>query len=156
MKLLTLGFSILNSTHLEASLERTYRHELYAAALSWFEEAPTWSYGADRLQMQEDVRAIQRLLEIVRDDANAAGPHLHISSRTLPFEHEMKTSQTRPAKYRSLQQVLILHLENEIQRLAVWINPLGDAKRGQDPPMNVAKGLTEVSGRSTYRIPHSY
>ena len=37
MKLLTLGFSILNSTHLEASLERTYRNELYAAALSWFE-----------------------------------------------------------------------------------------------------------------------
>lgn len=40
MKILTLGFSILNSTHLEQTLEGTFRDRLYRAALSWFEEAP--------------------------------------------------------------------------------------------------------------------
>lgn len=41
MKLITLGFSILNSTHLEVTLEGSFRRKLYAAALNWFEEVPT-------------------------------------------------------------------------------------------------------------------
>lgn len=42
MKILTLGLSILNSTHLEQTLESTLRDRLYRAGLSWFEEAPRY------------------------------------------------------------------------------------------------------------------
>jgi hypothetical protein len=79
MKLLTLGFSILNSTYLEAALEHRYRSLLYAGALSWFEESPTWSYGSDRLQLQEDMLAIQRLITVVNQDV--PHPATHLSSR---------------------------------------------------------------------------
>jgi hypothetical protein len=43
MKILTLGFSILNSTHLEQSLENALRDRLYNGALSWFEEKPGYA-----------------------------------------------------------------------------------------------------------------
>lgn len=142
MKVVTLGFSILSSTQLEASLERTFRLQLYAAALSWFEEAPTWSYGADRLQLQEDIRAMQRLLQTVREDGKR--PFTHITTRHLPSDHPLKYSQDKPEKHASLQQLLVLHLENEIQRLAVWTNPLDDARRGKDPPISAASSTSDV------------
>lgn len=142
MKVVTLGFTIINSTHLEASLERTFRQQLYAAALSWFEEAPTYSFGSDRLQLQEDIRAMQALLLAVEGDAQQ--PLNYITARSLPFDRTHKTSQSNPDIQRRLQQLVVLHLENEIQRLAVWTNPLDDARRGRDPATGTAKGLAEV------------
>ncbi len=143
LKVVTLGFSILNSTQLEASLERTFRQQLYGAALSWFEEAPTWSYGADRLQLQEDIRAMQRLLQVMGDDGQR--PFAHISSRSLPSDHPHKFSQDMPQVHKNMKQLLVLHLENEIQRLAVWTNPLEDARRGKDPPHTASSNMADVS-----------
>ena len=103
LKLLTLGFTILGCTNLEAGLEQTFRSKLYQAALSWFEEPPTcvndccqhacvltsfnphlsWSYGSDRLQMAEDARALQKIIQTVQIDQTL--PRVHFSTRTSAF-----------------------------------------------------------------------
>lgn len=164
MKLLTLGFTILNNTQLEASLERRYRSLLYSGALSWFEEEPTWSYGSDRLQMQEDVRSLRNLMQAIQQDK--PHPEAHLSSREhatssmisecTAHEHHCCAGcrltviprtdgiDTQTVTHKDFQQLLLLHLESEWQRLAVWINPLADARRGEDPATVTIRSQSDV------------
>lgn len=160
MKVVTVGLRILNQTQLEVSLERHFRHILYDAALSWFSERPTWSYGADRLQLQEDMHVIQQLATLVRGDQphsyavlsskSAAG--LKQGDRSYPMlrpttDMEPAASDSGAAtKHASMQKLLLVHLESEAQRLAVWLNPLQSERRGTDPSIPTIVKLSEVGG----------
>ncbi|KAK7693961.1 hypothetical protein QCA50_003536 [Cerrena zonata] len=60
------GFETLRSSHLDVGCENQMRESLYTAALSWFSVRPQWSYGANRIQLDVDIKLLSEVLSYLR------------------------------------------------------------------------------------------
>jgi phosphatidylinositol 4-kinase len=107
------------------------------------ETCHSWSYGADRLQLTEDIKAMQRLMAVAKFDHGF--PAAALSSRATAMSQQPTGPAALSARQQNLQRLLLLHLENEIQRLSVWNNPLEDGKRGSDPVLVATRAMSSVS-----------
>ncbi|KAF7338006.1 hypothetical protein MVEN_02024500 [Mycena venus] len=125
---LLFGFETLKSSHLDSYCENVLRDNLYNAAYSWFAVRPQWSYGANRVQVDADIKVVSEFLSYLQTDSVRGS--VAISSLS-PAQSESRSSQYL-SKLRSLNHPLKLLVENEIFRLSVWANPTNDPKRGTD------------------------
>ncbi|PPQ98140.1 hypothetical protein CVT26_003184 [Gymnopilus dilepis] len=136
---LLFGFETLKSSHLDAYCENALRDCLYTVAFSWFAVRPQWSYGANRVQVDVDIKILSEFLSYLQSDS-VRGPST-ISS--------LSTTRSNPAYYaermRTLNLPLRLLTENEIFRLSVWVNPTNDGRKGGDLIGNTERTLLDPS-----------
>ncbi|KAJ6465246.1 hypothetical protein DFH09DRAFT_1487200 [Mycena vulgaris] len=59
---LLFGFETLKSSHLDSYCENILRDSLYSAAYSWFASRPQWSYGANWVQVDADIKVEEKYL----------------------------------------------------------------------------------------------
>ncbi|KAJ7286212.1 hypothetical protein C8J57DRAFT_1496884 [Mycena rebaudengoi] len=111
---LLFGFETLKSSHLDSYCENLLRNNLYSAAYSWFAVRPQWSYGANRVQVDADIKVVSEFLSYLQTDS--VRNTLAISSLS-PAQSASRTSQFS-AKLRGLNHPLKLLVENEIFRLS--------------------------------------
>ncbi|TFK76247.1 atypical/PIKK/PI4K protein kinase [Pluteus cervinus] len=125
---LLFGFETLKSSYLDSYCENALRDAIYTAAYSWFSVRPQWSFGANRVQLDADIKVVSEFLSYLQNDA----------IRTLPSISSLAPSQfaNRQSFYserlRSIIPALRLLVDNELSRLTVWRNPANEAKRGGD------------------------
>ncbi|KAL3463767.1 hypothetical protein BJX64DRAFT_256130 [Aspergillus heterothallicus] len=101
------------------------KQQVISAALSWFTEAPRWSFGGNRLQLKAEDRilsdVIAALARISHVGCNTRWPYTSLQAK---------------------QDLLHVLLENERTRLKVWLFPLeADPKYKSQTPLS--KHLTE-------------
>ncbi|CAE7106800.1 unnamed protein product [Rhizoctonia solani] len=145
--LLIFGFEVLRSSLMDTYPEARLREALYRTALSWFAVRPQWSFGANLVQVNADIKLLNEFLEVIQHDNTRAD---HVTS-SLQLE---KTTSRHPeylSKHRAQNSLLKLLIENEISRLRVWANPTSDLKRGQDYLSNSERSLTDDGWRQTVR-----
>ncbi|KAG2100206.1 uncharacterized protein F5147DRAFT_710970 [Suillus discolor] len=125
---LLFGLETLKSSHLDAVCECMLRESLYRTAYSWFAVRPQWSFGANRVQVDADIKVMSEFLVHLQGDSirntsslSSLAPH-HSASKTSLYATRLK----------NINQPLRLLIENEIFRLTVWANPSNEAKRGSD------------------------
>ncbi|EDR14914.1 uncharacterized protein LACBIDRAFT_187897 [Laccaria bicolor S238N-H82] len=141
--LLLFGFETLKSSHLDAFCENTLRESLYTVAYNWFSVRPQWSYGADRVQVDADIKILSEFLSYLQTDTVRGSPL--ISSLSPSQSMSRSTCEHTNNGMRSLNLPLRLLTENEIFRLSVWMNPSNDPKKGSDLVGNTERTLLETS-----------
>ncbi|KAF7295444.1 hypothetical protein MIND_01084200 [Mycena indigotica] len=141
---LLFGFETLKSSHLDSYCENILRENLYKVAYSWFTVRPQWSFGANRVQVDADIKVVSEFLSYLQTDAVRGSA---VISSLAPVQSESKSSQFT-LKLRSINHPLKLLVENELNRLSVWANPVNDPKRGSD---HVERGLFEASWATMVR-----
>ncbi|KAF8891248.1 hypothetical protein BD779DRAFT_1514119 [Infundibulicybe gibba] len=140
--LLLFGFETLKSSHLDSQCENILRESLYTAAYSWFSVRPQWTYGANRIQVEADVKVLSEFLSYLGNDSIRSS--LVISSLS-------PTQSITRGPTSEINQPLKLLVENEIFRLTVWANPTNDPKRGADHVGSTERALLESSWTSIIR-----
>lgn len=103
----------------------------------------SWSYGADRLQLTEDIKAMKRLISMAQLDQRY--PSAVLSSRPEVTQRQPAGPTALDVRHQDLRKLLLLHLESEIQRISVWSNPIEEPRRGADPASPTGRSMTAVS-----------
>ncbi|KAG9010494.1 phosphatidylinositol-4- kinase [Tulasnella sp. JGI-2019a] len=145
--LLVFGFEALKSSRLDTYSEHRMRESLYSAAFSWFAVRPNWSYGADRVQIDSDIKLLGSFVEAIQGDGTRAD---HMIS-SLNAERHVQRVADYTARQKSLNNLLRLLVENEISRLRVWGNPSNDPRRGGDHVVAAERTFTEASWQQVVR-----
>ncbi|TFK42384.1 hypothetical protein BDQ12DRAFT_676115 [Crucibulum laeve] len=140
--LLLFGFETLKSSYLDSYCENTLREGLYSVAYSWFSVRPQWSHGANRVQMDADIKVLSEFLSYLQTDVVRGSPA--ISSLSSPIYLNSRASHYAN-RMRNINHPLRLLVENEISRLSVWLNPTNDPKRGGDLIGNTEKTTADTS-----------
>ncbi|KAI0782195.1 atypical/PIKK/PI4K protein kinase [Abortiporus biennis] len=144
--LLLFGFEALKSSHLDIGSENQMRESLYAAALSWFSVRPQWSYGANRVQIDADIKLLSEFLSLLQSDAVRGYEAI---SSLAPAPTSKSAYYTNRLK--SVNTLLKVLIDSEISRLTVWANPCNDPKRGADHYGTIDKTMTEANWSSVIR-----
>lgn len=157
--LLLFGFQILASARMEALLELRFRDRLYGAAFAWFAVRPQWSFGSDRIQVGAEIKLLQEFAQAITDDhvrgdystssMSDRPPALLIrGERTGHVCSQLTAGSTTLHEYtvqhRDRVRILQLLVENEINRLSVWCNPVNEAGRTPAPGA-LERSVTMVS-----------
>jgi phosphatidylinositol 4-kinase A len=87
-----------------------------------------WSYGANRVQVDADIKILSEFLSYLQVDSIRDA--LTVSS-LAPSQFALRASYYA-SRLRDVNQPLRLLVEDEIFRLNVWANPTSDPKRGTD------------------------
>ncbi|WRT70200.1 uncharacterized protein IL334_007194 [Kwoniella shivajii] len=144
--LLLFGFQMLASSRMEALLELRFRDRLFQAAFSWFAFRPQWSFGSDRIQVGAEIKLLQDLLAVIQED-KIRGDHStsSLSDRNPAFLIRGSASMREyEGQHRDRVQLLQLLVENEVSRLSVWSNPLGEAGRPNAPPVGILERAVTI------------
>ncbi|GAA5895284.1 hypothetical protein JCM5296_002030 [Sporobolomyces johnsonii] len=131
-RFLSFGFCILQGSEIESVAEHNLRTKLYAATLDWFAVRPTWSFGTNRIQLKADLQAIEELASVIQADApsfafTVSSAALEGGSTVLP--HRLTFARAKE-EHKVRQQLLKVLLDDEADRLRLWLNPMQDSKRG--------------------------
>ncbi|QRV86070.1 phosphatidylinositol 3- and 4-kinase [Ceratobasidium sp. AG-Ba] len=145
--LLIFGFEVLRSSLMDTYPEAQLREALYRAALSWFAVRPQWSFGANLVQVNTDVKLLNEFLEVIQQDNIRAD---HVTSSLQP-DRAASRSPAYLSKHRAQNGLLKLLIENEISRLRVWANPTNDLKRGTDYLSNSERSIVDEGWRNMVR-----
>lgn len=143
--LVVFGLRILQSSRLDGLLEHSLRTSLYHVAFDWFAVVPQWSFGSSRLQIAADMQLLTQLIDVLQSDVQRA-PFVitsfppSISGVRMPGHRSLVGSKISFAQRRDL---LILLVQDELNRLKVWNNPLNDSGRGS-PPGDVGRGISDI------------
>ncbi|KAJ8594622.1 hypothetical protein M405DRAFT_469254 [Rhizopogon salebrosus TDB-379] len=136
---LLFGLETLKSSHLDAVCECMLRESLYCTAYSWFAVRPQWSFGANRVQIDADIKVLSEFLGHLQVDSIRS----RLSLSSLPPHQSASKIFLYVARLRNINQPLRLLVENEIFRLTVWANPSNDPKRGNDQHGLMERGMLE-------------
>lgn len=132
-----LGLRILQySTGSNTSGQWRLKDRILSAALAWFKERPRWSFGGNRLQIKAEA---QVLVDIHNALQNVAGIGLNHNGPRKSLHAK--------------QELLLLLLASEHQRLMVWLFPLEQDRRlhlmpghsGKPPTDAVLSGLLKTA-----------
>lgn len=144
-KWLSHGFPCVHSTHASIVVAVIANHTF-----------GRWSYGANRVQVDADVKVLSEFLSYLHTDTVRVSPAI---SSLSPVQSQSRGSRMyymhspRPypdslvdyaTRLRSINLPLRLLTENEVFRLMVWANPTNDPKRGSDQVGTTAATLFEV------------
>ncbi|KAF9246393.1 hypothetical protein BU15DRAFT_85159 [Melanogaster broomeanus] len=136
---LLFGFETLKSSHLDIFSECTMRESLYRTACSWFAVRPQWSFGANRVQLDADIKVLSEFLGHLQTDSVRGLASL---SSLSPAQSVAKNS-LYVTRLKNVNHPLRLLVENEIYRLTVWANPGNDARRGHDHHATIERSMLE-------------
>lgn len=145
--LLLFGFEALRSSRMDTFAEYSIREALYKAAFSWFAVRPQWSFGANRVQIDSDVKLLNAFLEAVQQDGVRAD---HLTTSLAAERHASRASDYI-ARQKSLNNLLRLLVETEITRLNVWSNPINDFRRGPDHVIAAERSFLDDSWNQVVR-----
>ncbi|KAG9126585.1 phosphatidylinositol-4- kinase [Ceratobasidium sp. 392] len=146
--LLVFGFEVLRSSLMDTYPEARLREALYRGALSWFAVRPQWSFGANLVQVNTDIKLLNEFLEVIQQDSIRAD---HVTSSLQPERVASRNPAYNLGKHRAQNSLLKLLIENEISRLRVWANPTNDPKRGADYLSNSERSMTDDGWRNMVR-----
>ncbi|TFK54620.1 hypothetical protein OE88DRAFT_1653021 [Heliocybe sulcata] len=144
---LLFAFETMKSCRLDADCENTLRESLYAAAFSWFRVPPRWSYGADRVQLDAEIKLLSEFLSYLQTDSVRAS----YQTSSLGASYSGARSSQYGARLKSLNEALRLLVENELFRLTVWANPCKEVRRGMDHISSIERSLSDVSWANVVR-----
>ncbi|KAF9446332.1 hypothetical protein P691DRAFT_708828 [Macrolepiota fuliginosa MF-IS2] len=136
---LLFGFEALKSSHLDAYCENFLRESLYRLAFSWYGTRPQWTFGADRVQLNADIKVLSEFLAYLQTDVVRGLPSI---SSLSPLQYVSRTSYYN-TRLRDLNVPLRLLTESELLRLSVWVNPTNDTKRAADFIGATERGLLD-------------
>lgn len=109
-QIVLFGLKVLkSSTTLGAIAQWRLKDRILSAALSWFKAAPRWSFGSNVLQLKTEIRLLSDVMVALKATS-------FIGASTIG---SIKSLQPR-------EQLLLLLLENEQSKLAVWAYPLAE------------------------------
>ncbi|KAG8958845.1 phosphatidylinositol-4- kinase, partial [Tulasnella sp. 425] len=145
--LLLFGFEALRSSRMDTFAEHSIREALYKAAFSWFAVRPQWSFGANRVQIDSDVKLLNAFLEAAQQDGVRAD---HLTTSLAAERHASRASDYI-ARQKSLNNLLRLLVETEITRLNVWSNPINDFRRGPDHVIAAERSFLDDSWNQVVR-----
>ncbi|KAG8934422.1 phosphatidylinositol-4- kinase [Tulasnella sp. 417] len=145
--LLLFGFEALRSSRMDTFAEHSIREALYKAAFSWFAVRPQWSFGANRVQIDADVKLLNAFLDAVQQDGVRAD---HLTTSLTAERHASRASDYI-ARQKSLNNLLRLLVETEIVRLNVWSNPTNDFRRGPDHVVAAERSFLDDSWNQVVR-----
>lgn len=126
-QIVLLGLKVLRTTSMGAIAQWRLKDKVLSAALSWFSGAPKWSFGSNNLQLKTEIRLLSDVMAAVK-------------AVSFISAHQVNTLRSLQSK----EQLLLLLLENEQQRLAVWVYPLNEPPKASGAATH-AKGTLEVS-----------
>lgn len=112
-QIVLFGLKVLHvCTTIGAIAQWRLKEKILSAALSWFQFAPSWSFGSNILQLKTELRLLTDIMTALKNVAfiGAHGPD---------------TVKSLQAK----EHLLILLLESEQTRLSVWVHPLGEPSK---------------------------
>lgn len=131
-----------------------------ASSVHQANEALRWSYGANRVQLDADLKILSEFLTLLQSD-QFKGSGLITSMSPLAVSSRNKGSSSfcrimQLIKYwqlrvdhvtalRSVNMLLRLLIENEMNRLSVWANPSNEPKRGADYTGVIERSMTDVA-----------
>ncbi|TRM58568.1 hypothetical protein BD626DRAFT_550606 [Schizophyllum amplum] len=144
---LLFGFETLKSSRLDSYCENILRESLYSFAYSWFAVRPQWSYGANRVQLDADIKVLSEFLSYLQGDA--IGPSSAVTSLAPSQLASRYNYYTK--RLASIGTPLKLLVENELFRLSVWANCTNDPKRGQDHVSSMERSLYDASWQNLVR-----
>lgn len=114
-QLVLFGLKVLHvCTTIGAIAQWRLKEKCLSAALSWFRFAPRWSFGSNILQLKTELRLLTDIVAALKSVA-FIGSHAVDSIKSLQAK----------------EQLLVLLLESELTRLAVWVHPLGETGKAQ-------------------------
>ncbi|KXS10694.1 kinase-like protein [Gonapodya prolifera JEL478] len=96
------------------------RYGALRLGLSWFADAPSWADSSQPSTITEELEIIRRVISAVQ----SLPPQTRPDSFTGPIYGSFETFNTTTTNLTELLSILI---ENERQRLLVWMNPQGEA-----------------------------
>jgi len=127
-QIVLFGLKVLrHSSALDISSRCLLKDQILSAALGWFNFAPQWSFGGNRLQLKAETRLLTDVSVALR----------HVAFNGLNPTPLLKSLQSKEI----LLQALI---ESEQERLTVWMNPLNEL-RDLYIPNQGPKAPSEVS-----------
>ncbi|KAI0086351.1 atypical/PIKK/PI4K protein kinase [Irpex rosettiformis] len=145
--LLLFSFEVLRSSYLDMHSESQLRNSLYRAAFAWFTVRPQWSYGANRIQIDTDVKILSEFLSYLQTDKIRG--FADISS--FIAIHAAPSASYYQDLLKDINAPLRLLVENEMFRLSVWTNPTNDVRRGADYVGTGERVMTDLSWADTIR-----
>lgn len=132
LQIALFGLKVLRtSTTIGPVSQWRLKDKLLSAALSWFCNAPKWSFGSNLLQIKTEIRLITDVISAVK----AVG---FIGAHSVGTFRSLQALQSK-------EQLLLLLLENEQSRLTVWVYPLSEPPHKPSTLVHSAKGTLEVS-----------
>ena len=127
-QIVLFGLRILRtSTTIGAIAQWRLKDKVLSAALSWFIGAPKWSFGSNILQLKTEIRLLSDVMAAIRA-VSYIGAHQIGNIKSLQPK----------------EQLLLLLLESEQARLAVWVYPLNEPSSSQLTVLHPGKGTLEV------------
>ncbi|KAI0818966.1 atypical/PIKK/PI4K protein kinase [Irpex lacteus] len=146
--LLLFGFEVLRSSYLDMYSENQLRIvSRYTTVIRKLMDHDRWSYGANRAQIDADIKVLSEFLSYLQTD----------KIRGFADISSFATTQASPnvSYYQALQKdinaPLRLLVENEVFRLSVWTNPTNDTRRGPDYVGTVERMMTDPTWTGTVR-----
>lgn len=111
--IILLALQILNhSTTLDSVARWRFKDSILSAGLAWFAVAPKWSFGSNRLQVKAEIVLLRDVyVALQRSDVRS-----------------LKDTRT-PGGVQPKQELFAQLMRQEVDRLAVWVNPLADPSR---------------------------
>lgn len=132
LQIVLFGLKVLRtSTTIGPVSQWRLKDKLLSAALSWFRNAPKWSFGSNILQLKTEIRVITDVITAIK----AVG---FIGAHSVGTFRSLQTLQSK-------EQLLLLLLENEQSRLTVWVYPLSEPSSRPSTLIHTGKGSIEVS-----------
>ena len=137
LRILLFGLKVLKSSSTTGVLAQwRLKDKILSAGLSWFNYAPSWSFGSNILQIKTELRLIIDVL---------AG----IKSISYIAAHSVGSVKALQQK----EQLLQILLESEQARLTVWVYPTDEGKHHQSHIMSKeGKAQTEVSSVGSSKV----
>ncbi|KUI54054.1 Phosphatidylinositol 4-kinase stt4 [Cytospora mali] len=124
------GLRVLRtSTRIGPVSQWRLKDKLLSAALSWFCNAPKWSFGSNMLQLKTEIRLITDVIYAIK----AVG---FIGAHSVGTFRSLQALQSK-------EQLLLLLLENEQSRLTVWVYPLSEPAQRPSTLVHSGKGSLE-------------
>eukprot|EP00002_Diphylleia_rotans_P031994 TRINITY_DN6677_c0_g1_i2.p1 TRINITY_DN6677_c0_g1~~TRINITY_DN6677_c0_g1_i2.p1 ORF type:complete len:1668 (+),score=400.29 TRINITY_DN6677_c0_g1_i2:37-5040(+) len=96
---------------------------ILAAGLNWFQIRPQWQDISDGNSVVENLRILSlfcRKLELIQFDSGAKNPAITIDGQLFLANDVVLNNR---------KDLLLLLLQNEVDRLIVWYNPRGDPRK---------------------------
>ncbi|RDW74087.1 phosphatidylinositol 4-kinase-like protein [Coleophoma crateriformis] len=125
LQIVLFGLKVLkHTTMLDLSSKYRFKDQILSAGLTWFNFAPRWSFGGNRLQLKAETRLLAEVAAELTLDS-------FIGQRATP---------SLVAK----RDLLCLLLDNEQIRLTVWLFPMTQMQ-DHHLPLNSGKGSTEAN-----------
>ena len=118
--LIKLGFKVLNLTDIDSLIDNKFRYSLYQTSFTWFNVIPQLNVGNDKVEIESDIILLQSIISLIKNDKinNSSNKKFNYDEQLIEFKNK--------------SGLLTLLLENEISRLSVWKNVLGEPSKGND------------------------